>query len=218
MIYASLKPIHQWRNRWTVPNYFALALMAGFLLLDLLIRFWSFWPVGTPILTMIAIAIAWILKETYWRFIDTSSAVSSVMSATGLGRSGRVRMLEPPHTQANYLLREMGFRIARKHRARLRLDRAARRLRVARPADPGGAVSRRGGSAPSRRAGGGERGARPRCRALAVLRRGEAHGDAVLRRRRCLICLLPDRPALAQQFPPRQAVPAIKSWCKSYGD
>ena len=21
MIYASLKPIHQWRNRWTVPNY-----------------------------------------------------------------------------------------------------------------------------------------------------------------------------------------------------
>src|SRR3954471_10679182 len=121
MIYASLKPIHQWRNRWTVPNYFALALMAGFLLLDLLIRFWTFRPVGTPILTVIAIAIAWVLKETYWRFIDTSSAVSSVMSATGLGRSGRVRMLEPPHTQANYLLQEMGFRIARKHRARLRL-------------------------------------------------------------------------------------------------
>ena len=43
------------------------------------------------------------------------------MSATALGRSGRVRMLEPPHTQANYLLQEMGFRIARKHRARLRL-------------------------------------------------------------------------------------------------
>lgn len=121
MIYASLKPIHQWRNRWTVPNYLALALMAGFLLLGLLIRFWAFRPVGTPILTIIAIAVAWVLKETYWRFIDTSSAVSSVMSATGLGRSGRVRMLEPPHTQANYLLQEMGFRIARKHRARLRL-------------------------------------------------------------------------------------------------
>ncbi len=57
MIYASLKPIHQWRNRWTVPNYFALALMEGFLLLDLLIRFWVVWPVGTPILTMIVIAV-----------------------------------------------------------------------------------------------------------------------------------------------------------------
>ena len=121
MIYASLKPIHQWRNRWTVPNYLALALMAGFLLLDLILRFWAVRPVGTPILTLVAIAIAWLLKETYWRYIDTSSAVSSVMSATALGRGGRVRMLEPPHTQANYLLQEMGFRIARKHRARLRL-------------------------------------------------------------------------------------------------
>jgi DMSO reductase anchor subunit len=121
MIYASLKPIHQWRNRWTVPNYFALALMEGFLLLHLLVRFWVVWPVGTAILTFIAIAAGWVLKETYWRFIDTTSALPDVASATALGRGGRVRMLEPPHTQANYLLREMGFRIARKHRRRLRL-------------------------------------------------------------------------------------------------
>jgi DMSO reductase anchor subunit len=30
-------------------------------------------------------------------------------------------MLEPPHTEANYLLQEMGFRIARKHARRLRM-------------------------------------------------------------------------------------------------
>jgi DMSO reductase anchor subunit len=29
-------------------------------------------------------------------------------------------MLEPPHTEENYLLKEMGFAIARKHRVRLR--------------------------------------------------------------------------------------------------
>jgi DMSO reductase anchor subunit len=29
-------------------------------------------------------------------------------------------LLEPPHTQDNYLLQEMGYRIARKHRVRLR--------------------------------------------------------------------------------------------------
>jgi DMSO reductase anchor subunit len=121
MIYASLKPIHQWRNRWTVPNYFSLALMSGFLLLDLIVRFWAVRPVGTPILTIIAVGVAWVLKETYWRFIDTSSALPNVASATALGRFGRVRMLEPPHTQDNYLLQEMGFRIARKHRTRLRL-------------------------------------------------------------------------------------------------
>ena len=41
MIYASLKPIHQWHNPWVVPNYFALGLMSGFLVLDFLVRLWE---------------------------------------------------------------------------------------------------------------------------------------------------------------------------------
>src|SRR5436309_10547483 len=85
MIYASLKPIHQWHNRWVVPNYLALGLMAGFLLLDLIVRAWVAWPAGTAILTLLAVAAAWWLKETYWRFIDTTSAPSTVASATSLG-------------------------------------------------------------------------------------------------------------------------------------
>ena len=121
MIYASLKPIHQWHNGWVVPNYLALGLMAGFLLLDLIERFWIPFPLGTPILTLVAVLTAWWTKERYWQFIDTTSAPSSVASATALGSRGRVRLLEPPHTQDNYLLQEMGYRIARKHRTRLRL-------------------------------------------------------------------------------------------------
>jgi DMSO reductase anchor subunit len=121
MIYASLKPIRQWHNRWVVPNYFALGLMAGFLLLDLIIRFWVVRPVGTPLLALLVVLAAWWTKEAYWRFIDTNSAPSTVGSATSLGSRGRVRLLEPPHTQDNYLLQEMGFRIARKHKTRLRL-------------------------------------------------------------------------------------------------
>jgi DMSO reductase anchor subunit len=120
MIYATLKPIHQWHNRWVVPNYLLLGLMAGLLLLDLIVRFWMR-PVGLPILTMVAVGVAWWLKESYWRFIDTSVATSTVASATGLGLRGKVRMLEPPNTEENYLLKEMGFRVARKHRMRLRL-------------------------------------------------------------------------------------------------
>jgi sulfite dehydrogenase (quinone) subunit SoeC len=121
MIYASLKPIHQWHNRWVVPNYFTLGLMAAFLLLDLIIRFWVARPVGTPLLTLLAVLVAWWSKEAYWRFIDTNSAPSTVASATALGSRGAVRLLESPHTQDNYLLQEMGFRIARKHKTRLRL-------------------------------------------------------------------------------------------------
>ena len=120
MIYASLKPIYQWRNRWTVPNYFALGLMSGLLLLDFIVRFWA-QPIRVPVLALLVIAAAWALKEAYWRLIDTTSAPSTVASATALGSRGRVRLLESPHTQDNYLLREMGFSIARKHRIRLRL-------------------------------------------------------------------------------------------------
>ena len=121
MIYASLKPIHQWHNPWVVPNYLALGLISGFLLLDVIVRFWVARPLGTAILAVLAVAVAWLLKESYWRFIDTTSAPSTVASATALGTRGRVRMLEPPHTEENYLLKEMGYRIARKHRVRLRI-------------------------------------------------------------------------------------------------
>src|SRR5215468_9788840 len=40
MIYASVKPIRQWHNPWVVPNYFALGLMSGLLILNFLVRFW----------------------------------------------------------------------------------------------------------------------------------------------------------------------------------
>jgi len=120
MIYATLKPIHQWHNGWVVPNYLALGLMSGYLVLDFLVRFWAPHSWGIALLTLIIVLAAWWTKERYWRFIDTTSAPSTVASATLLGSRGKVRMLEPPHTEENYLLKEMGFSIARKHRARLR--------------------------------------------------------------------------------------------------
>jgi sulfite dehydrogenase (quinone) subunit SoeC len=119
MIYASLKPIRQWHNRWVVPNYLLLGLMAGLLLLDLIVRFWTL-PQLLPIVTMVVVALAWWFKESYWRSIDVGVPASTIASATGLGRRGKVRMLEPPNTEENYLLKEMGFRVARKHCVRLR--------------------------------------------------------------------------------------------------
>jgi DMSO reductase anchor subunit len=121
MIYASLKPIHQWHNRWVVPNYLALALMSGFLVLDFLVRMWAPYPFGTALLSVLVVLAAWRLKERYWLTIDSTSAPSTVASATLLGSRGEVRMLEPPHSEENYLLKEMGFQIGRKHRTRLRL-------------------------------------------------------------------------------------------------
>src|SRR5580692_4677198 len=74
MIYASLKPIHQWHNPWVVPNYFALGLMSAFLVLNLLIRLWEPRVSGVAVAAVILVVVAWWLKERYWRSIDTTSA------------------------------------------------------------------------------------------------------------------------------------------------
>ncbi len=120
MIYASLKPIHQWYNAWVAPNYLALALMSGMLLLEALVDLFGASSTWVNIATLLAIFVGWVLKEGYWRFIDGTRAVSTPETATGLGQIGRVRFLDAPHTEANYLLKEMGFRIGRRHAARLR--------------------------------------------------------------------------------------------------
>jgi sulfite dehydrogenase (quinone) subunit SoeC len=120
MIYASLKPIHQWHNHWVVPNYLMLGLMGGCLVLDFVVRLWSRHSSGPAWLSLIVVLAAWWLKERYWRYIDTTAAPSTAASATTLNSRGKVRLLEAPHTEENYLLKEMGFRIGRKHAHRLR--------------------------------------------------------------------------------------------------
>jgi DMSO reductase anchor subunit len=120
MIYASLRTIHQWCNAWVVPNYLALALMTGALWLAALMQAFGLPATWIGWLALAAVALAAVLKLGYWRFIDTGRSASTAESATGLGALGTVRMLDPPHTQENYLQREMGYRIARKHAAKLR--------------------------------------------------------------------------------------------------
>jgi len=119
MIYRSLKPVPRWHNRWVVPNYLALALMSGTLWLMLVLQIFGPRP-ELYVLAPATIVLAAFLKLAYWRFIDSAPATSTAGSATGLGSLGTVRLFEAPHTSENYLLKEMGFQIARKHAARLR--------------------------------------------------------------------------------------------------
>ena len=120
MIYRSLKPVQRWHNGWVLPNYLALGLMNGALWLSLLLQVFDAARPETSWLAVAAVALAAVLKLGYWRFIDTTASTSTAGSATGLGALGTVRLFEAPHTSENYLLKEMGFRIARKHAAKLR--------------------------------------------------------------------------------------------------
>lgn len=121
MIYASLKTVRRWRNAWTLPCYLALGLASGGLWLALIAAFFGLETGGLQWIALVTLLIAVTAKLGYWHFVDTDEGVATAGSATGLGRFGKVRLLTAPHTEENYLLREMGYRIARKHAVKLRL-------------------------------------------------------------------------------------------------
>jgi sulfite dehydrogenase (quinone) subunit SoeC len=121
MIYASLKPIRQWHNRLVPAGFLLLALFSGGVCLAAITTFWEIRSARIVAGLALALCIASaVLKIAYWRVIDHASPVATIESATGLGTIGPVRQLEAPHTEENYLLREMGYAIARKHGERLR--------------------------------------------------------------------------------------------------
>jgi len=120
MIYVSLKPIPRWHNPWVAPNYLLLALMTGSLLIRALAALFGQASFVLWILSLAAMALAAAGKLAYWWQVSRSAPTATAGSATGLGALGPVRLLEAPHTEENYLLKEMGYRIARKHAVRLR--------------------------------------------------------------------------------------------------
>jgi sulfite dehydrogenase (quinone) subunit SoeC len=120
MIYASLKAVRAWANPWVPAGYLVFSLMTGALLLGLLTRLFGLDRALFEVLAAVALAAGLLVKLGHWRYIDAGAGESTAESATGLGRFGRVRLFEAPHTQDNYLMREMGFRIARKHARKLR--------------------------------------------------------------------------------------------------
>jgi DMSO reductase anchor subunit len=118
MIYASLKPIHAWNNGWVLPIYLILAVATGALLLQALLASFGAPRGAAGATALAALFTGWCLKAGYWKFLDSAAARSTPESATGLG--GPVRLLDPPNTQENFVQREMGYGIARKHAAKLR--------------------------------------------------------------------------------------------------
>ncbi|MGE0697853.1 MAG: dimethyl sulfoxide reductase anchor subunit family protein [Hyphomicrobiaceae bacterium] len=121
MIYQSLPTIRAWSETLVTPIYLLLSLATGAVLMALLQA--GFGLQGRRMATVAALLLvaAAVAKWLYWRRIDTAPRTWTAESATGLGGLGRVRPLEPPHTQANFVMREMGFAVARKHAQVLRM-------------------------------------------------------------------------------------------------
>lgn len=120
MIYASLKPIRQWHNSHTAPDYLIYAVFSGALLFALLHTALVGRARSIYLIAATMAAVALLAKRAYWRHVDAQTPLASLAAAIGLPKDIQARPLDAPHFTENYVLREMGFTIARRHSATLR--------------------------------------------------------------------------------------------------
>lgn len=120
MIYASLKPIPAWQHADVVPVYLLFALFTGGLLGTAIAPMTSRESIEFSSLAFMLLALMLgVLKKRYWKALDAQKPISR-NAALGLSEEKIVTVFEHPHTEANYLTKEMGFVLARKHSKKLR--------------------------------------------------------------------------------------------------
>jgi DMSO reductase anchor subunit len=111
MIYAQLKTVPRW-NHWTTPALFLAFALTGGAILSGMVDL----AVALCVILAVLLVAGYALGDG--RFVARGSTMET---ATGLGRIGKVRLFEPPHTGTNYLMREMIHLVGRKHAGRLRV-------------------------------------------------------------------------------------------------
>lgn len=121
MIYASLKSIDAWHTQLTPLCFVAFSMMGGALMTLLFNELAG----NAQAINILAISFAFatlvgFVAKRKWRMrMRTIAPTSTPETATGLGFIGKVRSFEHPHMTDNYLTREMGFKVARKHADKL---------------------------------------------------------------------------------------------------
>ena len=120
-IYSTLTTIRQWHQPLTVPVYLAFALSTGAVLLMAVASIFGLYQIFQAGLAVVALIVTLVLKLLYWRRIDNDPKTRTIEAATGLARQGeKVRQWEVPHTAQNFIMKEMGYVVARKHAEKLR--------------------------------------------------------------------------------------------------
>lgn len=124
MIYAQLKTVPNWNSALTPLCYLAFALAGGTILASAIGSTSMMASLPTPIFSAITLVAAWVIKLVWWSragSVGFSSTSSDTGTATGLGKIGKVKLFEKPHSGENYLTKEMVHKIGRKHAAKLRM-------------------------------------------------------------------------------------------------
>ncbi len=119
MIYACLPTIRQWNLALVPVVYLALAAASGALLLACLFAMSGYSPGPVSVLALVSLAGAALAKIAWLKQIDAAGGDWTRRVAPGLAKVS-IRQLDPPHTRPNFVMREMGYAIARKHALKLR--------------------------------------------------------------------------------------------------
>ena len=109
MIYAQLKTVPSWNNILT-PALFIFAALAGgsILLMDYA--------------SLVLLLIFGVFQVLFWYIADQSFIYkeTSVGTALGFSKNEDIRAFDVAHTNRNYLLNEMVYKVARKHAIKIR--------------------------------------------------------------------------------------------------
>ena len=109
MIYAQLKTVPSWNNMLT-PTLFIFAALAGGSILI------------TDHASLVLLLIFAVLQVLFWYIADRSfiDKETTVGTALGFGKNEEIRAFDAAHTNRNYLLNEMVYKVARKHAIKIR--------------------------------------------------------------------------------------------------
>lgn len=125
MIYASLKPIRQWRTGWTPAAYLLLGHWSGALIAVALAIGYGGELVSWAWLAAVLGVAALVVKLGYWRHgaAERTGSALTLEQAIGVPQGVRppgvsvaqARLFDAGHTQRTFLTDEFVFRIARQH-------------------------------------------------------------------------------------------------------
>ncbi|WP_417514372.1 dimethyl sulfoxide reductase anchor subunit family protein [Minwuia sp.] len=117
MIYQSIAAVPSWAKQPTSLIFLLFAATGGGMIALAAAGDASNMGYGVVLFFLFTV---WYFKVTVWGRIDRMAPTATIGSATGLGDND-VRLFERPHVTENWLTKEMGFRVARRHAMKLRL-------------------------------------------------------------------------------------------------
>ena len=109
MIYAQLKTVPSWNNALTPAIFVGAALTGGAILL-------------TDYASLVLLLVFGTLQISFWYIADRGfqDKETSVGTALGYNKNEEIRPFDVAHTNRNYLLNEMVYKVARKHSVKIR--------------------------------------------------------------------------------------------------